>query len=523
MALGEEEDKGQVALGEEEDKGIVALGEEEDKGQVALGEEEDKGQVALGEEEDKGQVPLGEEEDKGQVALGEEEDKGQVALGEEEDKGQVALGEEEDKGQVALGEEEDKGQVALGEEEDKGQVALGEEEDKGQVALGEEEDKGQVALGEEEDKGQVALGEEEDKGIVALGEEEDKGQVALGEKDKDIVALGEEEDKGQVALGEEEDKGQVALGEEEDKGQVALGEEDTVPEGQHKDCVDPGYNKSWGRDLSWIMFVFSLGLVHICEAVSLLPPGQILPGKCFKLMESRGNECPPMDGLHPELYKEMNDTCCSGFPGMDFHCQMDYFENENKDQYSMIGCMPTVIVPSRFSGRISGYRTKTPFFSVVNDSDSDHREPSLRLSWSVRHPYHFSALKSQCNGDGQEVFCLGTHGDDNVCTCEEGFKPSCNATFGDSSPCWCERMTCPRGQVPSRSSVERDRVCRELSGEGLDPLFTCHPLTASTGSPTLTASEGGASLSYVLIILIVLLPIVAVFGVTVWVFKQTAG
>ena len=162
------------------------------------------------------------------------------------------------------------------------------------------------------------------------------------------------------------------------------------------------------------------------------------------------------------------------------------------------------------------------------------------LGNTIPGPYPSSGFKSECNGVGQEMFCLGTNGDDNLCTCREGFQPSCDGTFTDNSACFCEEMVCPPGSAPSRSSVEAD--CKNLS-DGQYPQFTCTPVTSSTpppsghpaslttGTPPMTTPDshdtpavgktgegslGGSGIAFVCAMIVVLLAVfIVVYGNTV--------
>ena len=292
----------------------------------------------------------------------------------------------------------------------------------------------------------------------------------------------------------------------------------------------------------WLVTAFLVGLLcgfDVTDATTLLPPTQPLSEQCIRLFSSTfGNDCPLSLielSIYIEMYyKPLNTTCCSEFPGTVFHCQTDHFDNGKGDQYTMLGCMPPVTVPRGFSGRISAYNTEKPYFRTVRDNDSPYTEQYDRQSWKVPHPYHFSHFKSKCNGVDQEMFCGGTDGDDNLCTCREGFQPSCDGSFTDNSACACVEMVCPPGSAPSRSSVERDVACKNLS-DGQYPQFTCspasthlpsgHPASLTTGTPPMTTPDnhdtpavgktgegslGGSVIAFVLTMIVLLLVVFTV-------------
>ena len=294
-----------------------------------------------------------------------------------------------------------------------------------------------------------------------------------------------------------------------------------------------------GRIVTVFLVVGLLCGLHTTDATTLLSPTQPLSEQCIHLFSSTfGNDCPlsltKLPYFIKQYYKPLNTTCCSGFPGTVFHCQTDHFDNGKGDQYTMLGCMPPVTVPRGFLGRISAYNTEKPYFRTVRDNDSPYTERFDRPSWKVPHPYHFSHFKSKCNGVGQEMFCRGTDGDDNLCTCREGFQPSGDGAFTDNSVWACVEMVCPPGSAPSRSSVEGDVACKNLY-DGQYPQFTCspastpppsgHPASLTTGTPPMTTPDnhdtpvvgktgegslGGSVIAFVCAVIVVLLMVFTV-------------
>ena len=381
------------------------------------------------------------------------------------------------------------------------------------------EDQERRMSGEEKDSSEKVTGRMKD-GRTTMAEVENRKMDAGYETtaqavDGEGVIGGEKEDSRKTMTESQTNMGETVISREKHDASVSTPE---VSPSDQWVTESHTFNNSWKKMTTkkkelaglrtplvgispWLLILLCL-CIDTSEATTLHEPGQPLPSACFALMEKNGNDCPLV--MQPLLhsYEEMNKTCCGGYPGKDFHCQLDHYDNEQGDQYSMIACVETVTVPKGSSGRISGYKSKDPYFRIVGEEDPSYREPYDRRSWTVRHPYHFSADKSQCNGVGQEMFCRGTDGNDNECVCKAGFKPSCNGTITVDSTCFCEEMACPSGSVPSRSDIEEDVDCRNLS-DSQNPRFMCRSLPSSTpppagyppngttGTPTLTTPDHG--------------------------------
>lgn len=238
-------------------------------------------------------------------------------------------------------------------------------------------------------------------------------------------------------------------------------------------------------------------LLNPAQATRLMKPNQVLPDKCFKLIEDHGGDCPSIDHYDFQLrHNELNSACCADYPGKMAHCQMDY--DTTGVQYSQIACMEPVPVRPGFSGRIVHYDSDTPMFRLTRFNDT-HRPQAERMSYEVTYPYG-TIEKSKCTGLGQERLCIGVA--DNLCTCQEGFEPigrSCEAGFSADAPCYCQEMTCPVGSHPKRSADQGfgDVDCSEFDPSSLN--FSCEadppsattanlPLENTTPSPSSTLS-----------------------------------
>ena len=226
-----------------------------------------------------------------------------------------------------------------------------------------------------------------------------------------------------------------------------------------------------------VVTVLLLMLPTQLSATALLKLPQALPEACYDLFSRDGSDC--LDHKHfgyEAWYQLLNQTCCAGYPGMDFHCQMNY--NKSGDQYSMMACLQSIVVPKGYTARMS-YTSKGPVLHLSKLEPayiSPHGHETR--SWNIIYQYG-TIEKSKCSGIGQEQLCKGDKNEDNLCTCQLGFIPvseACYSGFTDEDHCFCAQMTCKAGTEAARSFFLKNESCEDLFQDGFDADFFCEKL-----------------------------------------------
>ena len=233
-----------------------------------------------------------------------------------------------------------------------------------------------------------------------------------------------------------------------------------------------------------VITVVLLMLPTQLSATALLKPPQALPEACYDLFSRDGSDC--LDHKHfgyEAWYQLLNQTCCVGYPGMDFHCQTNY--NKSGDQYSMMACLQSIDVPKGYTARMS-YTSKCPVLHLSKLGPayiSPHGHKTR--SWNITYQYG-TIQKSKCSGIGQEQLCKGDGNEDNLCTCKQGFRPSskeCYSGFTNEDPCFCEQMPCQAGTEAARNFSLKNESCEDLLQAGFDAAFFCEKLKTVPTTP----------------------------------------
>ena len=233
-----------------------------------------------------------------------------------------------------------------------------------------------------------------------------------------------------------------------------------------------------------VVAVVLLMLPTPLSATALLKPPQALPEACYDLFSRDGSDC--LDHKHfgyEAWYQLLNQTCCAGYPGMDFHCQTNY--NKSGDQYSMMACLQSIDVPKGYTARMS-YTSKGPVLHLSKLGPayiSPHGHETR--SWNITYQYG-TIEKSKCSGIGQEQLCKGDGNEDNLCTCQLGFIPSseeCYSGFTDEDPCYCAQKKCKEGTEAARNFSLKNESCEDLFQDGFDADFSCEKLKTVPTTP----------------------------------------
>ncbi|KAL8593058.1 hypothetical protein ACOMHN_017984 [Nucella lapillus] len=249
----------------------------------------------------------------------------------------------------------------------------------------------------------------------------------------------------------------------------------------------------------YMMFgVVLMGMVSGSEGARLITSNQKLPPACVDWFLHRGEDCPIKANWDPSwnnLYGVLNETCCSGFPGTQLHCQRNGSTN-------FPACLPDQPVPPGHSGRLDKDTEGNPQFVLVPCDPHKAFEPARTVSSNITFP-HCLHQKSRCRGEGVEVLCHGGGSADDLCVCSVGYMPGdagCN-NFTGNDVCWCEAFSCPPSQAPQHS-VRQVGPCLNLTSQvfvnttcvtDLSPVTPPTPTGPSLSQATL--APGGGSVN----------------------------
>lgn len=218
---------------------------------------------------------------------------------------------------------------------------------------------------------------------------------------------------------------------------------------------------------------------------------QDLPPKCWEQFERVATECPSQDLPKDKLYwSKLSAVCCGSYPRTTLHCQQSYTDTGSLAIFP--ACLTKTTVPMGHYGVLRENASGYPEFTTQpcgSDSYEDVDRPSDRLY----HPY-CTKHKTNCGGEGQQLFCRGGPSEDNRCVCGEGFRTApdsdtCRRGHFQDGGCTCVREECPQGRTRNISDPNADLSCDDLATE---PDYSCYdrvrrePASATTVQKTTT-------------------------------------
>ncbi|KAK7114076.1 uncharacterized protein [Littorina saxatilis] len=242
----------------------------------------------------------------------------------------------------------------------------------------------------------------------------------------------------------------------------------------------------------WTLVILS---ALFCQgSAGLVTSNQKFLPVCVRSIESY--DCPIKSHSLKE-WKNMNKTCCSGFPGTVLVCQKGHDLIGNS--YNFPACLPDKLDPPGNFGNLSKDDRDNPVFLVLPCNATTEFEDKERLRSDATFPQ--CRRKSKCDGEGQELLCKSDSMQDDLCTCAEGFfttPGSCEQGFTQHDHCNCHEKLCHSGLVPARTTLPPEpRLCSELICPGFAVQSRCiKPTTTpvpSTPPPGVTTALSTAT------------------------------